>query len=86
MRDALNHTGRPIFYAACEWGELLPALWFNTIANSWRTTGDISDHWLSMLFNIDVNDLFAEFAAPYGRKSFFFFLRDLDLFFYLNRF
>ncbi|CAF2752655.1 unnamed protein product [Rotaria sp. Silwood2] len=66
MRDALNHTGRPIFYSACEWGQMLPAIWFSTIANSWRTTGDISDNWYSMLFNIDVNDLFADSAAPYG--------------------
>jgi alpha-galactosidase len=73
MRDALNHTGRPIFYSACEWGDLLPALWFSSIANSWRTTGDISDRWLSMLFNIDVNDLFASYAAPHGRKKKFFF-------------
>ncbi|CAF1178666.1 unnamed protein product [Adineta steineri] len=66
MRDALNHTGRPIFYSACEWGEMLPALWFRSVANSWRTTGDIVDTWLSMLFNIDINDLFADYAAPYG--------------------
>ena len=66
MRDALNRTGRPIFYSACEWGELLPGLWFRSIANSWRTTGDISDHWDSMLFNIDLNDFFANYAAPEG--------------------
>lgn len=77
MRDALNHTGRPIFYAACEWGDLLPAAWFRDIANSWRTTGDIRDRWLSMLFNIDINNLFARFAAPQGKAKkvlvFFFF-------------
>lgn len=66
MRDALNRTGRPIFYSACEWGELLPGLWFRSIANSWRTTGDIMDIWLSMLLNIDINDLFASFAGPGG--------------------
>jgi alpha-galactosidase len=48
---------------------MLPALWFRTIANSWRTTGDISDHWLSMLFNIDINDIFANYAAPHGTKN-----------------
>ncbi|CAF2100474.1 unnamed protein product [Rotaria magnacalcarata] len=66
MRDALNRTGRPIFYSACEWGEMLPAIWFRAIANSWRTTTDISDRWISMLLNIDINDLFANFAAPHG--------------------
>jgi alpha-galactosidase len=69
MRNALNLTGRPIFYSACEWGDLLPALWFRPIANSWRTTGDITDTWLSMLFNIDINDLFASFAAPQGKEN-----------------
>lgn len=69
MRDALNLTGRPIFYSACEWGLMLPSLWFRDIANSWRTTPDISDHWYSMLFNIDINDLFADFAAPHGNKN-----------------
>jgi len=85
MRDALNHTGRPIFYSACEWGDLLPALWFRSIANSWRTTGDISDHWLSMLFNSDLNSLFAGYAAPHGRikKNFF---QSNYLVFYLYRF
>jgi len=68
MRDALNHTGRPIFYSACEWGDLLPALWFRSIANSWRTTADIFDQWISMTFNIDINNLFADFAAPHGKK------------------
>lgn len=69
MRDALNQTGRPIFYSACEWGEMLPSLWFRTIANSWRTTGDISDSWISMLLNIDINDLFYAFAAPHGKRN-----------------
>lgn len=66
MRDALNRTGRPIFYSACEWGELLPSLWFADIANSWRTTPDISNRWFSMLLNIDINDLFAKNAGPGG--------------------
>lgn len=34
MRDALNQTGRPIFYSACEWGDMLSALWFRSIVNS----------------------------------------------------
>ena len=69
MRDALNGTGRPIFYSACEWGLMLPSLWFQLIANSWRTTPDISDRWYSMLLNIDINELFADFAAPHGEKN-----------------
>ena len=45
MRDALNKTGRPIFYSMCEWGVGNPATWAPEVGNSWRTTGDISDKW-----------------------------------------
>ena len=43
MSDALNHTGRPIFYSLCNWGTDYPWDWGQTIANSWRATGDIYD-------------------------------------------
>jgi alpha-galactosidase len=49
MRDALQATGRPIVYAICEWGENAPWDWAQPVGNSWRTTGDISDSWGSML-------------------------------------
>ncbi|TPX58860.1 alpha-galactosidase [Powellomyces hirtus] len=45
MSDALKATGRPIYYSMCNWGEDLPWLWANTIAQSWRTTGDIGLSW-----------------------------------------
>ena len=45
MRDALNKTGRPIFYSMCEWGVDNPATWASKVGNSWRTTGDIGDNW-----------------------------------------
>ncbi len=31
-----------------------PALWAGDVGNSWRTTQDISDNWISMLNNIDI--------------------------------
>lgn len=37
-----------------EWGVDKPALWAANVGNSWRTTGDISDNWKSMLSNIDI--------------------------------
>ena len=40
MHDALNKTGRPIFFSMCEWGQFWPEKWAAPIANSWRTTGD----------------------------------------------
>ena len=45
MRDALNKTGRPIFYSMCEWGVDNPATWAPDVGNSWRTTGDFQDNW-----------------------------------------
>ena len=38
MRDALNATGRPIFYSLCEWGVQEPWLWARDVGNAWRTT------------------------------------------------
>ncbi|WBW71122.1 alpha-galactosidase, melibiase [Schizosaccharomyces osmophilus] len=43
MSEALNKTGRPIFYALCQWGEDQVWNWASTVANSWRITGDIYD-------------------------------------------
>ncbi|CAF1074246.1 unnamed protein product [Rotaria sordida] len=66
MRDALNASGRPIFYSMCEWGVDTPALWAANVGNSWRTTSDIDDSWKSMLNNIDINNEFADKAGPGG--------------------
>lgn len=49
MRDALNITGRPIFYSMCEWGVEDPGTWARPVGNSWRTTGDIRDSFLRLV-------------------------------------
>lgn len=66
MRDALNGTGRTIFYSLCEWGVDDPALWAGKIGNSWRTTEDINDSWASMTTIADLNDKWAAYAGPGG--------------------
>ncbi|CAH1445440.1 unnamed protein product [Lactuca virosa] len=66
MRDALNSTGRTIFYSLCEWGEDDPALWAGNVGNSWRTTDDITDTWESMTTIADLNDKWAAYAGPGG--------------------
>lgn len=43
MSEALNNTGKPVFYSLCQWGEDQVWTWASTIANSWRITGDIYD-------------------------------------------
>jgi len=66
MRDALNATGRDIFFSMCEWGVDNPATWAPAVGNSWRTTGDIGDNWDSMTKNLDENDEWYSYAAPGG--------------------
>lgn len=44
MSDALNKTGKPVFYSLCQWGEDQVWNWGGQIANSWRVTGDIYDN------------------------------------------
>ncbi|XP_073305892.1 alpha-galactosidase 3 [Primulina huaijiensis] len=66
MRDALNATGREIFYSLCEWGVDDPALWAGKVGNSWRTTDDINDSWASMTTIADLNDKWAAYAGPGG--------------------
>ncbi|KAK7350818.1 hypothetical protein VNO77_09802 [Canavalia gladiata] len=66
MRDALNATGRKIFYSICEWGVDNPALWADKVGHSWRTTEDINDSWASMTTIADLNDKWAAYAGPGG--------------------
>ncbi|KAJ9651397.1 hypothetical protein H2198_009312 [Neophaeococcomyces mojaviensis] len=44
MSQALNATGRPILYSLCNWGEDYVHTWGMSLANSWRVSGDIYDH------------------------------------------
>jgi len=52
MSEALNATGRPIFFSLCDWGVDNPWNWAPTIGNSWRTTPDIKDNWTSFISNL----------------------------------
>ncbi|MET7453045.1 NPCBM/NEW2 domain-containing protein [Streptomyces sp. NPDC005574] len=64
MRDALKATGRPIVYSICEWGENKPWEWAADVGHLWRTTGDISDSWGSMLSILKQNLPLAAHAGP----------------------
>ena len=66
MRDALNSTGRQIFYSLCEWGQDNPAEWAPRVGNSWRTTGDITDNFDAMLNRADLNNEWYHYARPGG--------------------
>jgi len=64
MRDALRQTGRPIVFSLCEWGENKPWEWASDVGHLWRTTGDISDGYSSMLGIAKQNWALADFAGP----------------------
>lgn len=67
VRDALNASGRPIFFSLCGMcTNVLPFLFIcieggisggdplaPSLGNSWRTTTDIQDNWGSMISNIN---------------------------------
>jgi alpha-galactosidase len=53
MKNALDATGRPIVFSICEWGSNNPWEWAPEVGGLWRTTGDISDNWNSMIHILD---------------------------------
>eukprot|EP00850_Spirogloea_muscicola_P004382 SM000019S04926 [mRNA] locus=s19:494:4556:+ [translate_table: standard] len=66
MRDALNATGRQIFFSLCEWGVDSPAIWGRKVGNSWRTTLDIYDSWSRIVDLANQNNAWAAYAGPGG--------------------
>src|SRR5690242_21386606 len=66
MRDALAATGRPILFALCEWGVDSVWTWGAQTGNMWRTTGDISASYGSMLGIFHSNVALAQYAGPGG--------------------
>lgn len=64
MEKALLATGRPIVYSICEWGVKDPYQWAPAISNLWRTTGDISDNWNSMVNIVDQQVGLNKYAGP----------------------
>jgi len=67
MGDALAATGRPIVYSICEWGSNDPWLWGNEVGGDlWRTTGDISDNWGSVMSLLDQQVGLEPYSGPNG--------------------
>jgi alpha-galactosidase len=66
FRDALLAAGRPIVFSICEWGSNRPWEWAPGVGNLWRTTGDISDRWWSMIRIADASASHARAAGPGG--------------------
>ena len=64
MRDALARTGRSIYYSICSWGRADVWKWGNQTGNSWRTTDDIQNNWISVKSNYLLSNLHPESAGP----------------------
>jgi alpha-galactosidase len=72
MANAIQATGRDMFYSICNWGNEQIATWGRTIAQSWRTTQDIevyssnTNQWQQVKANFLRNQLSAANASPGG--------------------
>jgi alpha-galactosidase len=61
MSDALMKSGHPITFSICAWSFLS---WDPDLGNLWRTTGDISDSFSSMVAKLGPNSQSAFVAGP----------------------
>ena len=67
MRDALNKTGRHIFYSLGHFGsEVNITIWGKELGNSWRTNEYIDDNWETIINNIDNNEKYFQIGGPGG--------------------
>jgi len=65
MAVALRNTKRPIIFSLCQYGWLDVGEWGASVGgNLWRTTGDISDRWDSMLRILDLQPGREKYAGP----------------------
>lgn len=65
MAEALQQTGREVFYSLCEWGRENPAAWASGIgAQSWRISLDIRDSWHSIMSRAETAASLWRFAGP----------------------
>ena len=64
MRDGLFAAKRPIVFSICEWGSNKPWEWAGQVGHLWRTTGDISDTWNSMIEIFSEQKDLVRYAGP----------------------
>jgi len=65
MAEALRSTKRPIVYSLCQYGRNDVWTWgAKAGGNLWRSTGDISDNWKSMIGIADRQSAIAQYAGP----------------------
>jgi len=64
MQEAIERSGRPMVYSICNWGRDYPHIWGPYTGNLWRTSGDIADEFLRMLYNFYFAEQLSAFAGP----------------------
>ncbi len=70
MRNALAASGRPIYYAMCNWGQDSVWTWGLITGNSWRVASDVTDAWSSVANIAAANSDLASYAGPGGFNDF----------------
>lgn len=68
MRAAITHTGRPMFFYICNWGDESTWTWAPRIGDAWRSTSDVGvpgrAEWKQILSNFDDNALHSSSGGP----------------------
>jgi len=64
MRDALNRTGRPIFFSLCGWEEWYAPVGYN-LGNSWRIGPDDST-WKDVIDDVNIDLRVHKYSGPGG--------------------
>ncbi len=64
FRDGILASGREILLSICNWGFQDPWVWGPGIGQMWRTSGDIKDGFLPLMYNLMAVEPLAAFAGP----------------------
>ena len=64
FRDAIAASGQPMVFSICNWGLNSPWVWGPKTGHLWRTSIDIFDSFISVLFNFKSTVGLAAFATP----------------------
>ncbi len=64
FHDGIAQASHRLVLSLCNWGEQLPWIWGAGAGQLWRTSGDISDSYFSMVLNTNVAAQHAAYAGP----------------------
>jgi alpha-galactosidase len=64
MNEALRGSGRDIVYSLSNGASFESAPDYARLSNLWRTSGDITDHWKSMIGEVTAAEKWGQFCGP----------------------